>query len=280
MRKLLKPLVACLAVLLLTGTSQVITRGYIYSNIGTLYTWAGTAQAWSGSLQAATEADFCTFIQNNGCAGKSNLRDITSVQAAAWAVNSSSHSPILTNNTFSPTCTAWSLAAGASFGVAPTCPTSGDADSDGYYSLFTTASGTSCDASITTHCNGTTSQTFSIPGTPTSQTVSLWYKGSVATASGDVTNCNPTTGSVGLSLKINSTTISLPTLTFNNAWHSTGNISTTALVNGSNTITLSETGQTTMNQTSRIVSGNPVCNPATYTTNTLGVDEVVLTATY
>lgn len=280
----MRRIIALLSLLLLgVASNQVITRGYIYSNIGTLYTWSGAAPAWSGSLQNATEGDFCTNVQNNGCAGESALRGITSSQAAAWAVNSTAHSPILANNTFSPTCTSWTLAGVSGTGLfadAPTCPTSGDQGGDGYYSLFSTAISSSCSADGTTTCKGTTSQTVSIAGTPTSQTVSFYYKGIAHTATGDGVNCNPTTGSVTLALAVNGTSITLPTLTLDDTWRSSGNLSITSLVNGSNTITFTTTGKTTFNQGSHLSGGNTLCNVGTYTQNTMGIDTVVLTATY
>lgn len=277
MRQLPRLLAASLAFLLLAVSSnQVLTRGYIFSNIGTLFTWSGTAQAWSGSLQNATEGDFCTWVKNNGCAGESALRDITSSQATSWAVNSSVHSPILANASFQSTCGSWTFAGVSGtglFAVAPTCATSGDADSDGFYSLFTT-SGSSCASSAT--CEGTTAQTVNIAGTPTSQTISFFYKGQIVQATGDSTNCSPQTGTVGLTLKVNSTTITLPTLTKDNTWRSSGNLSITALVNGSNTITFTQSGTATQNQ--NFVTSH--CAAFTYSNNTIGVDEVVLTATY
>lgn len=76
-------------------------RGYIFSNIGTLFTWSGSAQSgWNGSSQDATVSDFTTFVKNNSaCTGASNSL-ITYAQATACAVNSVSHSPLVTNNTF------------------------------------------------------------------------------------------------------------------------------------------------------------------------------------
>lgn len=83
--------VAICAILLLgVSSSQWITRGYIYSEIGTLFTWSGAAQSsWSGSGQWATCNDYLTYIQNSGgTCGTSGGQWITYGTAVSLAVNS------------------------------------------------------------------------------------------------------------------------------------------------------------------------------------------------
>jgi hypothetical protein len=98
-----------LAILLLAVSSeQSITRGYIYSEVGTLWSWTASAPSWSGSLQTATYTDFTTYVANDGSCGGSPLESITYGAATTCGVLYSQQTvniPVATSGTtgFSPT---------------------------------------------------------------------------------------------------------------------------------------------------------------------------------
>src|SRR5579864_6084837 len=158
-----RALVAVLAIVLMAvASNQAITRGYIYSNIGSLFTWSGTAQtSWNGSNQVANYTDFTTFVKNNGScvpSGLSGAYVIDYGHATACALNSSVHSPILADASFQGACANWTLVGVSGTGLAstaPTCSNATDEDGDGYYDSFAAIS--TCGANGSTTCKGTTS---------------------------------------------------------------------------------------------------------------------------
>lgn len=90
-------------VLLGTASNQVLDRGFIYSNIGTLFTWSGSSQAWSGSHQAATYQDFTLFIKNNGSCipgGLTNAALIDYSHATGCAINATQYSGTITSGNY------------------------------------------------------------------------------------------------------------------------------------------------------------------------------------
>jgi hypothetical protein len=265
--------------LLGVASNQCITRGYIYSQIGTLFSWSGSSQSsWNGSNQVATVSDFTTFVQNNGaCTGPSTTL-ITYGQATACATNSSAatHTPILANNSFAGgSFVSWSSAnVGSCTGALFSSLNGGDEDGDGG---FANASSLGC---TTTAAQVTLVQSFSTGGAPTSQTYSFWYKGAQAT-SGD-SSCTLQTGSASFVLKIGSTaiaTVASPTL--DGAWHQvTGTMS--AMVSGSNTLTLTATLQGARGQYNRY---NPkiqgyICTFAGTAIQQIQVDNFVLSGVW
>lgn len=273
-RKVLIALTVVFATLAI-ASDQIVTRGYIFSNIGSGFTWSGSAQSWSGSSVTLSCGDWNTYVKNDGTACPAS-KTVLYAFASAHAVNQTTHSPILANNTFfgggfSP----WSSTNGGSCSGSLFAGQNA-ADQDGDNGLVYASSGT-----CTTGNSVTLTQTFSISGTPTVQTFSFWYNGP-SVASGDPNNCTQGTGSVGLTVTVNGTTVATPTLTLDGNWHQvTGTMS--ALTTGSNTLTFTAALLAAAGTYSRY---NPktqqlVCN--TYTTKvaqTLSLDDIVLGAVY
>jgi hypothetical protein len=267
--------------LLLLGIypNQAISRGFIYANANgagsALYTWSGSAPSWNGSIVAASISDFTTYVRNNGSCGTPSGALITYAQSTTCAVNSITHSPILTNNTFTGgSFVSWSSSnTGACGGNPFVGQNTSDEDNDNGYALASSLGCTSTAAVITLV------QTFTISGTPTSQTYSFWYK-AAQSSFGDPTNCTQGYGGASLALKVNSTIIATPSLTLDGAWHQISGM-TTALVNGSNSLTVTATLSAASGQSStyipkygiyRCVSGSAA--------QPIAVDNVVLGAAY
>src|SRR5579872_4481660 len=103
--------IAAIALLGVAG-SQCISRGFIYANIGSIYTWSSSPQSgWNGSTQIASEGDFCTYVQNNGCAGEVGNRSLSYAQSLAWAENGTTLQP-LSNPWFVNGATSWTVTSG------------------------------------------------------------------------------------------------------------------------------------------------------------------------
>lgn len=270
-----------------TNTSQILTHADLYamgSSTGNgTYQWNG-ATTWSSTDgQGATYSDFTTHFYNTGSCGGSTSQLISKGSADSCKYLTSAKTAL--SNSFATTCSGWTFAGvtGTGFSsVAPVCGTTGDYDADTNFSQFTTTSGVACYPLGTTQCEGTSAYTFSIstPASISSATISFQYKGNAAAATGDSVNCSATAGNVGLSLKVNSTSVTLPTLTFNAAWQPSGSVTVPAgaLVTGNNTITFTQHGQNTYNQTYNVQT--TICNTATYTNNYVYVDNIVVSATY
>lgn len=275
MRRKASLLALTLAVVLL-GSDTAFTRGYVYSHIGTGFTWKTTAQSsWNGSTQAVSCGDWTTYVQNDATACTANTL-IGLTWANAHAVNSVTHTPILSNNTFfQGNWSPWTSAntGGCTGSLFSASMSSSDEDAD---------SGLASAGSLSCYISGsviTLSQTVSISGTPTSQTYSFWYRGSVETA-GDVVTCTQGLGSASLSLTINSVAQSaIGVLNLDGNWHQvTG--STTSLATGSNTFTLSAT--LTAAKGTYHKSGAPAgsCTGISISPQTLQVDNFSLSAVY
>lgn len=273
-------LLVLFAVLLLgVASNQCITRGYIYSQIGTLFSWSGSSQSsWNGSNQVATVSDFTTFIQNNGaCTGPSTTL-ITYGQATACATNSSgaTHTPILANNSFAGgSFASWSSANVGGCTGALFNSTSGP-DEDGNLG-YANATSFSCAA---TPAQVTLVQSFSTGGAPTSQTYSFWYRGTQA-VSGD-SACTQAFGSASVLVKIGATTIAtVSSAVLDGTWHQvSGTMS--AMASGANTFTLTATLAGAHGQYSRYNAKiqDYVCTQANYSPQALQVDDFVLSGVW
>lgn len=274
MRSARNALLLILAITLL-ASDTAFTRGYVYSNIGTLFTWSGSAQSWSESTQAVSCNDWTSYIRNDGTACTSGTL-IGKTWALAHAVVTVVHSPLLTNPTFN----------GGGFGSWSSANTGGctgllftgqnSADQDGDAGRAQASSGT-CSA---TPAQVTLAQTFSISGTPTSQTYSFWYMAPL-TQYGDPVNCTQGTGTASLSLKVNGTTTSLGSVTTDGAWHHLSG-TTSALVNGSNTVTVTATIAAALGQTSHYsrADGIYICYGSAAVAQSVNLDDFSLSAVW
>lgn len=176
-------LVGAAVVLLGTAGNQVLDRGFVYSNIGTLFSWSGTAQAWSGSHQAVTYQDFTAYLNNNGScipAGLTNAALIDYSHATGCAQNATTVNattdPFLINGAASWTQSggAFGLLAGSSVPGQPTGAQS-----------FTASTGSSNTSTIT--------QAITPNVNASTKLVARAYLHSdQATQSGDATNCGDT----------------------------------------------------------------------------------------
>lgn len=257
------------------ASDQIVTRGYIASNIGSGFTWLGSAQSWSGSTVTLSCGDWNSFIKNDGTACPASKTVLYSF-ASAHALNQTTHSPILANNTFvGGGFASWSSANG---GACAGYPFAGQnaSDQDGDVGYASASSG-----GCTSGNSMTLTQTFSIVGAPTSQTYSFWYNGP-ATSAGDATNCTAGSGSATLTVTVNGTTVASPTLILDGTWRQvTGTMS--ALANGSNTIIFTAALVAAAGNNSHY---NPktqqiVCNSyTTKVTQPFSLDDIVLSAVY
>lgn len=198
---------------------------------------------------------------------------------ALWCVLiAGATSPLIANHSFaSNSFTSWAAttpsytgSCAASSGFASVASPAEDAD--GGASQGSSGATTTC-ASGGTATIGET-QTFSIAGTPTAQTYSYWYNITQVTA-GDPVNCVQGVGTVSeIDLTLNSTTFQTLSPTMDGAWHQvTG--STSALVSGSNTITIKS-----VNQSATGTQRNPtICGATVNTAQPTTIDNIVLTAT-
>jgi len=267
-----------LALTLAISGSQTLTRGYLYSNIGTLFTWASSAQAgWNGSSQVATCADFATYIQNDGTPCVSSVATLLDSYALAHAVNSVTHSPLVANGTFlNGTFSPWTSAnTGACSGVITFAGQPVSPDYNGDNGVAAASSGT-C---VATPAETTLTQVFSIAGTPTVQTYFFAYRALQSTY-GDP-DCTVASGSVSMLLKMNGTTVaSIASPALDGAWHTVSG-TMTAMANGSNTLVLDATlaGATGATQIFRPGIGD-VCKPAVTVAQPLQVDDFILSAVF
>lgn len=274
-----KTLAAIAAIALLgVASNQCITRGFIYSNIGSLFSWSGSAQtSWNGSAQEATYSDFTTFIKNNAsCGGPGSTALIDYSHATGCAVNTSAHTPILANNSFAgDVFTSWSdtttvyggsCATSTAYNSSATSPQ----DADGGDAVGSSGATSTCATGLNVTLG--IQQTFTIAGTPTSQSWSFYYKWASVDSTG---TCDISGNSANAVLKLNGTTVSTTAApTDDNAWHQVSG-TTTLLVNGSNTLSLTvqlQTGVHYTNQTS--------CLGLTYQAQPFYFDHLTLTATY
>lgn len=278
-RRALRRLFALGAAIVLLGTAsnQALTRGFIYTNIGTLFTWSGTAQAWSGSAQEATYTDFTTFIKNNaacGAPGAAALIDYS--HATACAVNTSVNTPILANHSFAgDVFTSWSdtttvYGGSCATSTAYNSSAASPQDADGGDAVGSSGVTSTCATGLNVTLG--LQQTFTISGTPTSQSWSFYYKWAHVDTTG---TCDIQGASANAVLKLNGTTVSTTAApTDDNAWHQVSG-TTTLLVNGSNTLSLTvqlQSGVHYTNQTS--------CLTPTYQAQPFYFDNIALTATY
>lgn len=268
---------SALALLLLAVSStQVLTRGYVYSNIGTLFKWSGSAQSWSGSAQALTCGDWTSYISNDGTACTPASQTVVDSYASAHAVVTVTHTPLLTNNTFTlGGFGSWSSAnTGGCNGFTFTGQNAPDEDADSGLAQATSATCSSTVATVTLV------QTFTIAGTPTTQTYSFWYLAPTVTY-GDPVNCTQGTGTASLALKINAVVITVPALTLDGAWHQVSG-TTTALANGSNTLTFTATLAAASGQTSHYNKANGIyiCNATSTVAQPISIDNVTLSAVW
>lgn len=279
--------VAIVAATLLLGftNNQCLSRGDIYANANgaglNLFTWLGTAPAWSGSTQIATYADFTANVKNNGACGGSSALGITYSAATACAVAGTGAAAhvLLANGSFaSASFASWTADAAASLG----CPnlfaaTATDQDADGGGAFSST--GTSCDTNGASYATAGLNQTFSIAGTPTSQTWSLWYQAALVSAGDDI-NCIKNAGTVAnLVVKVNGTTVgTLAAPRTDGVWHNFFG-TTTAMVSGSNTVDVSVQISGASGQHLVLIGGQQYCRTVT-ASQLFFVDNVNLQATW
>jgi hypothetical protein len=262
--------------LLAVSSDQVITRGYVFSNIGTLFAWSGSAQSWSGSSVALTCGDWTGFIRNDGTACTPSAQTVLDSYASAHAVVSVTHTPILVNNTFAGgSFVAWSSANTGGCNGFPfsAYAANNDEDGDGGYALATSAS---CSTSAVI----TLTQAVTPSASPTSQTYSFWYRAPAAYVAGNP-NCPNTAGSAALTFQVHGVTVATPTLTIDGNWHRVSG-SMTALASGANPIVftatlIAATGQTgTFNQRTQ----EWVCLKQFSSPQSLYLDNIVLSAVW
>jgi hypothetical protein len=187
-------------------------------------------------------------------------------------------SPILANNTFSGgSFTSWSDTTPSYTGA---CTTSNgfagvnatDEDGDTGYVTGSTTASTACSAGTATI--GLT-QSFTINGTPTSQSYSFWYYITPAIYNGGSCTGDTPGSYSNLKLVINGTTVSTTASpTGNSAWHQVSG-TTTALVSGSNTLTLSIT---LSSSAWRSIQAS-CTGTEDFASQSANIDNVVLTAT-
>lgn len=244
--------------------------------VGT-FTWnTSLPSGWTGSAQQVNHADFTTNIKNNGSCGGASAQLMGYSQMTACAVNSTpSHSPLVSNPTFSGgSLTSWATAnASACNGALFVGVNGSDEDGDSGYASATSATCVSTPAQVTL------SQTFTISGTPTNQSYSFWYLTPLVQAGDAPDGCTVGTGSASISVKFNATTVSTTTAVTDGLWHQlTG--ATTALVNGSNTITLTGTltAASGQNATWNQQTQSFLCNRPVTSAQAVNLDNVVLTA--
>lgn len=286
-KKLLRLVLAALMTVVLvaaTGqtSNQMLSEQDLVDNVtaGNLK-WSGSAI--TGTTKMVTYSEFTTYISNNAACGGSSNELMSYSAMTACRVLATVHDPIISNPSFASGNTVWTQAGVSGTGLyalAPVITNATSEDGDSWYDAFTTSTTLStCEASGTVTCEGTSAQTFSTGGTPTSQSLSFYYKGAVNTATGDAVNCSPVTGSASVSMKLNSTTYN-PTLTLDGSWHQYST-TTTALVNGSNTITFTFTGTTTVNQPSTFhpSTGLYTCS-TTRTSNNINIDNIHVVGTW
>ena len=259
------------AVLLGVVTYQPLTRGYVYSQIGSLFTWSGSAQAWSGSTQVLSCSDWNSYIKNDGTACPTSMTVLDSY-ALAHAVNQVTHAPLVANNTFSSgALSPWtSTNSGSCNGYTFTVASSPDEDGD---SAFVNGSSAQCSS---TPAVVNLTQTFSTSGAPTAQTYSFWYNAPTA-KSGD-SRCTQTAGIVALVAAINGTNLPAITVTQDGKWHQVSG--TTALM-GSGSNTFKVTATLTAATGFQFLAIQRACSGVVMAgTQTISIDNVVLSGIY
>ena len=263
--------------------NQLLREQALTNDVTTgVFTWSGSAQTCTGNAcnQIVTKSLYTSWITNTGsCSGGtkgSTSYAMTYGDMVACAVNASLHTPILANNTFSAgATTSWTITGptyGAGCSSGATAFTGINAtDQDGDSGFVEGTSGTACVGGTDT---ATTSiaQTVSIVGTPTNQSWSLWLLAPQATAG--ISTCTIGRGNLTLTVMINATQVYSGTGGYPTGWTQLSG-TTTALVNGSNTVTLQA-----------IVSGAagatnfPLCTIIAVSSQAVSVDDVKLVATY
>lgn len=267
--------VLCAILLLAPSSDQPITRGYVYSGIGSTFAWSGSAQGWSGSPVVLTCGDWTTYIRNDGTACSPAALTVLYSYATAHAIVTVTHSPLLANNTFTGgNFASWTATStGGCVGYTWSGQNASDQDGDIGYAL---ASSGSCTSGTTLKM----AQTFTVGTSPTSQTFSFWYL-APSVSYGDGDNCTQGFGSGTLTVTVNATTVATPTITFDGAWHQvSGTMS--ALTTGSNTITFSASLAAASGQASHYNYQKQmyVCSATATRSQTLAIDKVVLSAVY
>lgn len=271
------------------GTGQVITHADLAAMAATsppLVAYVAPTPTWTTTDgQGATVHEINIYI--NGCSAMTPNPTSTTSQLATFnlvhgcAVTTTVHSPLILNNSFALGNVDWTQAASSGTGILGVAPviTNETAQDDTFDDVMTASSAT-CSANTTTTCQGTSSQTFTISGTPTSQSLKFYYYVTDVAATGDAVNCSPASGYGSLTVKVNSSTYTLSTVTYN-SWTFVSPTGFNALVNGSNTITVTFSGQSTNNQSSRFNLTTQVYNcTSTWTSNKAKIDDIVLTASW
>jgi len=264
--------------------NQLLREQALINDVTTgVFTWSGSAQTCTGNAcnQIVTKSLYTSWITNTGsCSGGtkgSTSYAMTYGDMVACAVNASLHTPILANNTFSAgATTSWTIT-GPTYGAG--CASGATAfagvnatDQDGDSGFVEGTSGTACVAGGIHTATTSIAQTVSIVGTPTNQSWSLWLLAPQATAG--ISTCTIGTGTLTLTVTINATQVYSGTGGYPTGWTQLSG-TTTALVNGSNTVTLQA-----------VISGavgyvnSPLCTTAAETSQAVSVDDVKLTATY
>jgi hypothetical protein len=268
--------------------SQSLAHGDIAALVGAgQLIWSSNPGWATTDGQNATFNEFETYVKNNGSCGGVSNQIIDSAQAQACRVLTAVHTPILTNNTFAGSFSAWSSSyANGATACTMAVPTafnynSGTGEDGAGYASATSGTntpGTSANQCYTTH---TLSQTFSISGSPTSQSYSFWYESPSVGGGGDSSNCSPAYGSATITFKINSTVVQNGSAQLGTAWHQLSG-TTTALVNGSNTVTLTVVLNEGVNQSSHFNSTTQIytCLAGSAVNATFDVDNFALAATY
>lgn len=247
------------------GSNQIMAHGDFVAQVGnSTYSWKVNPGWASTDGQGTTYTEFTTDVNTSGCVtpatGASTL--VSKSYADGCKYVSSSHTPILANNTFSAgSFTSWADAGGCTTGTNLT-----DQDGDtGYAAMSSGGTGVGCVAAL--------KQTFTVSaplGTPTSQSGSLYY---IYTQANGVGSFCKTPGSVsGLAIKTNGTTIYSTAPAVSSTW---SQISfTPTLVNGSNTFEI----DLTLNDASAYSTSS--CLAENFTAENFKIDHIVLTATY
>ena len=267
-----------------TSSNQVITRGFIYANIGSLFTWSGSAQtSWFGSSQAATYNDFETYVKNSGSCGGSAKMLISYGAATGCAVNTSTHSPIVSCASFSSGCFSPWINNGVPGDDQPNAcvatagnhdfqnSSGGSQDGDGYSAGAAVGTGSTNGGCVDQF---ELYQSFSVSGTPTSQSYSFWVDWSNAQSAGF---CK-TAGSATVYAKLNGTVIvSNVSAGAASTWNQFSG-STSALVNGTNTLEIVVSLKPSYGSSSSTNCTNGIYNVVS--NDTANVDNISLTATY
>jgi hypothetical protein len=278
-------LAIALAVVLIASTGQTSNQALSHQDVidnvaaGNLIWISGQPGGWSGSNQLTTRAEFVANVKNSGSCPGSSAQILAYGDMVSCRVLTSVHTPILANYTFAAgSFSSWS-ASGSGCTTGTTALHGVNATGQDGTGYAAGDSGTTCNDNTGTFATLKASQTFTIVGTPTTQSFSFWYLANLTTQ-GDA-RCGVDSSSVqAIRLTVNGTTVltdSAPTV--NSTWiHETG--TTSGLVSGSNTVTIEAdvlAGARGMNY----VTGPDDCEIVDpIATQDFAVDNVELTATY